>query len=880
MSSNGITPSDSSFPNRLQPIKSEKEQPKQEPHDIDIQDAALESIRSGTNKVHYSPKASSKASGNINPEGTVSRIIEEFESLPSHQIKSSQVLGNKTSSDPAYVSSFMKEYTALPVLPAKEDDTELHALFILTGAKDQKTLQKANGESTAWLDRRQMFIEQVTEANKLTSIQESKVYFIRVTEGDAQAEKAKNAAIAANLQDYVFNQPGGVDRFTTSEQTFLFQNFYDLADFNGLDSMMTSSKNEAFTKNLVNIEFHARLALHNKPPQPYYARMVCQTAITHLLSTLGDLSDTGYVKYGELYALAGEAMKMQIQSTKNYLAELERQESDPNYVIDQHIKEDYLRSMNFADSAETTSSLRDTISQMESKLEKALINAFFLDLEPAHGISLAMKYLEWGKVEDAITILKMTEVSCINRGVFEFPKADYAKSLMIATLAQGKDLGPEQLKQLAYVISQAEKIDGVHETQNTLEALNKLHQAGLIDTAQLSSVEAALKNPVPSPSLPQTGTDKLRKISYNYQGIISNYISGNFRFGGLLYSSHLNRSDNEAFEKLVNTPLVDLIDKTRPHSQERLQQIEAIFGPEWDQKKMIDIEDPLQLMTVLDLFIRQSFYNEELEMEDLHSQGHKTFENATYGLFQAGGMSEREKRKQVDAAGSPIPGSRTNPSAALSLGLGDCRQHAQTKQLLFDSWRRIKINHAMREAYKHRVSGQSEKSEAAFKRAEELSQMDLRTFDVVVKAPIKMVEKYDPLMSSSGEHLATDTLSYEDVEDHTFNMIFMGDKVYFADSFYQDHKFYHWGSGEVDIAQVESEGVIDGGTIEALDAKGVSHDYPIHLVPTSYAGKRDAFQRGSNETFILGIPTEIDIISTMDLHNRQSRFQMIQSLAQ
>lgn len=501
-----------------------------------------------------------------------------------------------------------------------------------------------------------------------------------------------------------------------------------------------------------------------------------------------------------------------------------------------------------------------------------------MDLEPSHGTSLALHYLKLGKTNEAVTIFQMTELSCMNKGVYEFDDPEYAKSMLIATLAQGKDLTPDQLKFLANTIIRANEKEG-NQKQETIKALESLANNGLIDHSRLSLVKSALEGPASLPIEPRTGIEKMRKMSYNYQGIISNYIGGNFRFGGLLYSSYLNRSDKEVFERLIDTPMGLVIDKDRPLSRNRLEKIEQMIGRDWDQKKMLDIEDPRKLMAVLDLFTRQSFFNEELELENLNSPGHKIFERATDGLFSAGGMEEAEKRKLVDGAGSPIPGSRTNPSAALSLGLGDCRQHAQTKQMLFGSWRRLKINQYLRKGYEHKQSGDDVKASEAFTKAEEFSKMDLRTFDVVVKAPIEMEEKYKPKLNANKHHIVTDNQSYEEVEDHTMNMLFLGDEVYFADSFYQDHDYYHWGDGEVDLRTMDTKGVIYAGDIEAEDNAGNLQGYPIHLVPTPYAGKRDTYQRGSGETFILGIPTEIDILHSLNPRYRDSRFQLIQSFA-
>jgi len=243
---------------------------------------------------------------------------------------------------------------------------------------------------------------------------------------------------------------------------------------------------------------------------------------------------------------------------------------------------------------------------------------------------------------------------------------------------------------------------------------------------------------------------------------------------------------------------------------------------------------------------------ESLNLEDLFSDGHKIFDDTSKALVEIGGIIPEIKK------GSD---SRTNISVSIGLGLGDCRHHAQIKQLLFDMWQWKRTNSYLQEGYDSLMKGDNESYQEAMDQIDELHSYELRTFDFVVEGEIEMIDKYKPRLNDQGEYIYTEGV-FSPIEDHTMNLLIKKDSkgnvksVRFADSFYQNH--YDWGSGEISIEDIFSENGIGGKTIKAGSKRA-----RIRLVPTDYCGKRNIDPRDDHgQLLCMGIPIgDIDVIS-------------------
>jgi hypothetical protein len=362
------------------------------------------------------------------------------------------------------------------------------------------------------------------------------------------------------------------------------------------------------------------------------------------------------------------------------------------------------------------------------------------------------------------------------------------------------------------------------------------------------------------------------KKSFTYRGLTSNYIEGNFEFGGQLNSHCINRSDIEKFEELITTPLnryANLDDaKLVAIRNKWLSQNPQAHEEDFNNLSLSQIDDVRLFMSIVDIKIRNAFGTEKHNLEDLHSEGHKKFDDKTQSLIKFAGMDNWEDRKE-------IKDSRTSLSAALALGLGDCRHHAQAKQLLFDVWQSYKINNILKEPISPEIM--LEKAKKVFK-------YELRTFDVEVHAPVKMHKIYNPvLMERNGKlyHVLSDpkTITTENkvivieakdhtIEDHTMNFLVERDdlgcflEMEFADSFYQQH--YEFGEGAASIMELPSpEGKqvsqIYANELEAINPKtGKIVKLPITLIPTFYAGKRDKYLPEGNQQLVLGMPLSVN----------------------
>lgn len=749
-------------------------------------------------------------------------------------------------------STSQKIYPALPDIDDVSLKSHVHLIFCQDQPITKDELTGVTKESKKWLKRNEAFQAQVKEVVTLSAEDLKIAFSIQKTQGNTAYEKFIQNKAGEQLTDYIFKQPGGINRFTKLEQTHLFQQLFELDQLEAMDAMMSNSKYTEFKESPVNLELLARAALSHTPPNPAFGRYIIHRLIKHYTTELQTRLGT-MAELADIHSLLSDAIEIQIAFTEDLLKEVQKKESDPNHQIDMKVYKEYKRAIggtNCLNLEELSSTkVQDQLSTLHAAKLKTN-KAFYLNFHPRNGCKLIAEHMQAGQFDEATATAKYLEHACLSKGVFEFTNPESAQGMLIACCLQGKQLTPEQYQHLCGILQENDNQEYLEATKDILKEF-AAHSPNQATTTVLSLLDntSQIKQAA-------SGAKKLKDISFNYQGVTSNVIQGNFRFGGLLYSSYFNRGDRQQFDMLIREPLGHLIDRNRPESQVRIQTIESALGKPIDQLSLVDIEDPFIFLQITDLYIRQSFHNEELQMENLHSDGHKKFEQATNGLFNIAGMESKDMRKKVDGSGSPIPGSATSPSIALAIGLGDCRQHAQTKQLLFDVWRHARITSLLNEARTQELNGNSRESDQILEQVDNLSKLDLRTFDVIVKAQIEMVEKYQPSLTPSGEHKAASQV--EEIEDHTMNFLFMGDKVYFADSFYQDHEFYQWGSGEVDLDYFKREGTIYAGDILARTASGTQESFPIQLEPTPYAGKRDQYNKGSENLMLLGIPTQFD----------------------
>ena len=280
----------------------------------------------------------------------------------------------------------------------------------------------------------------------------------------------------------------------------------------------------------------------------------------------------------------------------------------------------------------------------------------------------------------------------------------------------------------------------------------------------------------------------------------------------------------------------------------------------------VDPKDPEKFLAAADKIVRRSYGTEERELEDLHSTGHKIYDDTVNGLVRLSGISDR---KTGD--------SRTNISVIMGLGLGDCRHHAQAKQLLFDVWQKHHMNTALKNAYDALKHGDTEGHVRHLEEFNAIESVELRTIDATVTAPVQTDGLYKVRRGKDGTALADPEGGMNPVEDHTMTILLQKnssgilENLRFADSFYQEH--YAWGDGDIPVGDLTLDEndhiVIPAKTLKAVDPESGRLIYqPVQLHPTPYAGKRDETSDDEHgKLLLLGIPVEKDF----DLVKKLSR---------
>lgn len=375
-----------------------------------------------------------------------------------------------------------------------------------------------------------------------------------------------------------------------------------------------------------------------------------------------------------------------------------------------------------------------------------------------------------------------------------------------------------------------------------------------------------------------TALQAVRDYSYSYRGCGSvfrgaNRVGGNVAFGGQLPDHSVSRKDLRLFTGLVKmTPAQLGIKFDKP--------VAGYNAADLMNTPLTDINDPEVFMSVADQFIRQTFTTENFAGSGLHMEdnalskneyGESRYDATVKSVLRACGKKIGERDADIDT--------RTNISAIFALGMGDCRHHAQVKQIMFDMWQKEQMNSYLSDMYYQAWQGKPV-DENCWQAKEFYNALDteLRTADVEVRVPVKMEQEtrmengvpkkvdipYKPLMRD-GKFIPDDPTHKRNLEEHTLCWLIRknrdGKLTEFGlrDAFYQD-KHYAWGRMDIKVKDIHvtlsgkpsiPAGKIDGSKTTTGQAVSVVQ------VPTVYnSGKRDSFIKDSigRDVCLVGIP--------------------------
>ncbi len=391
----------------------------------------------------------------------------------------------------------------------------------------------------------------------------------------------------------------------------------------------------------------------------------------------------------------------------------------------------------------------------------------------------------------------------------------------------------------------------------------------------------------------------VRSYSYSYRGCGSafrgtNRVGGNMAFGGQLPDHTVSRKDLRLFTGLVKMTPAELgIKFNKP--------IQGVNMDVVMNQPLTKIKDPELFMVIADKFIRQTFSTQNFAGSNLHMENNaldkkkfnakdgKVVEESAYdatvkSVLRACGKKIGEKDPNIDT--------RTNISAIFALGMGDCRHHAQVKQIMFDMWQKQQMNETLNDMY-YQV-WQGKQVDTAGPKAQEFFEVldtELRTADVQVRLPILMKQEekkdwakdgtssvrkdakgnavmvdkpYSPQLVD-GKFVVDKNERLHNLEDHTLCWLIKKDRhrhlIEFGlrDAFYQD-LHYEWGHQNVPIDEIKvtSKGKprIPAGIIHG-SRTDTGEDIPIYQVPTPYnKGKRDSVVTNSigRDVCLVGVP--------------------------
>lgn len=466
------------------------------------------------------------------------------------------------------------------------------------------------------------------------------------------------------------------------------------------------------------------------------------------------------------------------------------------------------------------------------------------------GINAVYRQIDLGDIDKARKMAQIVYLSCEKEGASETKDYWCATSKLEASCIAG--VNEEQIeKSLQELMAYNVPAWQFETTRDTLRGVNEKINSPMISKI-IERIDSKLKNKE-APSVENTNheqqvsiIDSLIRNSYSYRGLASNFegsntVNGNFKRGGQLPDHAVSRKDIALFTALLNEPFENLF----PPGECPIHLEHA--------KKFNDIKDPREFLQTVDSFIRYHYGTENFIHSGLHLEDNAEIQNSVYdgAVNTIIELSGKEKNASSD--------SKTNISALFALGVGDCRHHANVKQIMFDTWQEKQIDECLKKACTQLIAGDPH-YEQTIDQFYKLQNTELRTFDLNVEMPIEVNGIYDPKRSENGKYIRADHTNR--LESHTLNMLLIKDRggnlqdLVICDAFYQNQ--YDWKEHRVnpEDIQVDESGKfrLPGGVVkpEKVDS---NEALPITLRPTSYAGRKDRMTKADtgDNISLLGI---------------------------
>ena len=676
-------------------------------------------------------------------------------------------------------------------------------------------------------DQSRMDLAHKQNAAQVQHSSEFRDKFARLVDGDKPSVEA--------LRKFCF-EDHSLDDFQSPELMRIFTAFRSQRSFEDMIRVFEESKNQDFTGAQIVREFYAVACNHSGHYQK--AIEVAESLLLH-----GDANGEVYGTIGKAWFKKHEVAKAYLELSKDYKAAPEEYDAAAKAYL-----ENFPDDPNFQNAA-----IHVKLALEWSK--DSYKDGFLVAFESYPGINAVYSFMDVGDFDRAKNVARLVHLACLRDGARETMDLMCAATMMEAACIMGASKAEIEATTEKFLSLDVKK-GRLERTINSLERLKSYLAGHERDTKPfdhalkklkdvLKHHERATFNFVAKRPKKQTTTSVIHDVSSSYRGIASNFLGGhfvpgNFMFGGQLPDHYLTRSDWQQFQKLLEVPLEDLIGRE-----------ESMKYP----PTLKDVYQPEMFLEVSDKIIRRAFGTDEDNLEDMISDGHARYDEMVHALLK---LSGTEDRATTD--------SRTNISVIMGLGLGDCRQHAQAKQILFDAWQKHFMNAALKGAYKALEDKDMKYYRQCIADFKEIESVELRIIDAVVQAPIQMKEKCSQKHTDEGHVSVEQKGVMNDLENHTLTVLLKHNKkgeltsLRFADSFYQNH--YPWGDGEIPLDKLtfgeNGKVIIPAKTLAAVDPEtGRQVFLPVQLVPSRYTGKRDVVSRDEHgQLLLVGIPVE------------------------
>lgn len=703
----------------------------------------------------------------------------------------------------------------------REENFEKNLKEILTSCQAEIEEQKARHlseirkiEETYRLKREEILQSTEDETEKQKELSDIEVEEKTAKIKQGNINKQEIINIQAKRLEDAFIENNFLSNASTKQLMLLFTTFRDIGAFSHMETLYNKCNNPTFTQSLMVQEF--LMLSFNKTSRPDKTIQLAEKLISD-----GKIS-------GDVFGALGKA-----------------------YLI----------------KSDQTSSPEEKRFYLE-KSKQAYHDGFTTFMEFYPGINAAYRAFDTGEIEQAKRIAEIVYLICKKEGVEE--TKDYWCAATQFEAACILEKSEQEIRQnfqelMSYAVAD-------WQIKTTLDSLTRISDKMKILVEKLTNEYENKNTSLGNSSDRYQNYEKnlavILKNSFSYRGLASNFeganiVGGNMKFGGQLQDHVISRKDIEIFDQILSKPIKEIF----PNGHV----FKSNINPD---KSLNQIEDFAQFLSVIDEFIRFHFGTENFAKTGLNLENNAEINNSVYdqtikAFISLAGI-DIESKQNLD--------SRTNISTILALGSGDCRHHAQVKQLLFDRWQEKKLDSILFAAYN---SKSKEEFDMLIKKYHEVLNIELRTIDVNVILPIKINGKYDAV-KANGKFVESSQESL--LEEHTMSILIRRkqtedgkqalESARLVDSFYQ--KNYPWGGFEINIDAIEEtpDGnfTFNAGELEP-ERVNTGRSLPITVESTIFAGKRENQSQGDTceQIYAYGLPIKCKDATELVLNALQER---------